>query len=191
MEDVTQLLQAVDRGDSDAIRRLLAIVYAEMRTIAAAAMANETPGHTLVPTALVHEAYLRLVGSGVPPHFETRGHFFAAVAEVMRRILIDHARKKNSQKRGGGRTRDRIACELLADPQNSDDWLDLHEALTRLEQIEPEVAKLVKLRYFAGLTIEDAAETMGVSNRTAVSWWTYARTWLASELRRGESPRIR
>ena len=165
-------------------QRLLAIVYSELRSMAASEMSREKPGHTLVPTALVHEAYLRLVGSGNALNFQTRGHFFAAVAEVMRRILIDHARRKHSQKRGGGAHRVEMPMDGLPAQLGTDQWLDLDEALTRLESIEPEIARLVKLKYFAGLTINDAAESLGISTRSAVSWWTYARTWLAKELQR-------
>jgi RNA polymerase sigma factor (TIGR02999 family) len=148
--------------------------------LAAARLAGEKGGHTLQPTALVHEAYLRLVGD---QQFEHRGHFFAAAAEAMRRILIDHARKKATRKRGGVGERVDLDPETFAAPDRPDDLLALDEALEQLERDEPQVASLVKLRYFAGFTIPEAAEALGVSPRTADAWWAFAKAWLLAKVR--------
>jgi RNA polymerase sigma factor (TIGR02999 family) len=186
MSDVTHLLDAAVAGDRQAAAELLPLVYDELRRLAAARMAAERPGHTLDATALVHEAYLRLVAGGGPdaeePHWEGRGHFFAAAAEAMRRILVEHARRKRSRKRGGDRRRDALAPEEIAAPERSPDLLALDEALERLAVADATVAELVKLRYFAGLTIKDAAALLGISPRTADSYWAYARAWLAADL---------
>ena len=182
MSEVTRLLDAATAGDRKAAADLLPLVYDELRKLAAARMAAEAPGHTLDATALVHEAYLRLVGV---QQFDGRGHFFAAAAaEAMRRILADHARARTAAKRGGGR---RVTVELdhLAGTDRDDELLALNEALDRLAAVQPKVARLVTLRYFGGLTIPEAAETLGVSPRTVDSWWAYARAWLAADLARG------
>jgi RNA polymerase sigma factor (TIGR02999 family) len=180
MTDVTRLLDAAAAGDRQAAADLLPAVYAELRDLAAVRLADEKAGHTLQPTALVHEAYLRLVGD---QQFAHRGHFFAAAAEAMRRILIDHARKKATRKRGGAGERVDLDPEHFAAPDRPDDLLALDEALDQLERDEPQVAALVKLRYFAGLTIPQAAEAVGVSPRTADAWWAFARAWLLAKVR--------
>jgi RNA polymerase sigma factor (TIGR02999 family) len=180
MTDVTRLLESAAAGNRQAAADLLPAVYAELRDLAAARLAHEKAGHTLQPTALVHEAYLRLVGDQA---FDHRGHFFAAAAEAMRRILIDHARKKATRKRGGAGHRVELDPEHFAAPDRPDDLLALDEALTLLEQEEPQVAALVKLRYFAGLTIPEAADALGVSPRTADAWWAFARAWLLARVR--------
>jgi RNA polymerase sigma factor (TIGR02999 family) len=180
MSDVTRLLDAAAAGDRRAAVDLLPAVYAELRSLAADRLAGERGGHTLQPTALVHEAYLRLVGD---QRFEHRGHFFAAAAEAMRRILIDHARMKATRKRGGGGERVDLDPETFAAPDRPDDLLALDEALVQLERNEPQMAALVKLRFFAGLTIPDAAQALGVSPRTADAWWAFARAWLLARIR--------
>ena len=181
MSEVTQILRAIAQGDPDAASQLLPLVYDELRKLAAHKLARETPGQTLQPTALVHEAYLRLVGEDEEPHWDSRGHFFAAAAEAMRRILIDRARRKHSQKRGGDQRRVELdQGALLAAPAESaaDDILALDEALGQLESEDPLKARLVKLRYFAGLSLADAAAALGVSPATAKRYWVYARAWL-------------
>ena len=180
MSDVTRLLEAAAAGDRRAAAELLPLVYAELRTLAAVRMAAESPGHTLDATALVHEAYLKLVGDR---QFDGRGHFFAAAAEAMRRILVDHARRRLTVKRGGGK---RVSVELdqLSQREPDSDILMVHEALDRLAEVEPNVAQLVVLRYFGGLTILDAAQALSISPRTADAWWAYARAWLAADLAR-------
>jgi RNA polymerase sigma factor (TIGR02999 family) len=179
MTDVTRLLDAAAAGDRRAAADLLPLVYDELRQLAAARMADERPEHTLQPTALVHEAYLRLVGD---QQFEHRGHFFAAAAEAMRRILVDHARRKGAHKRGGAREPLDLDPATFPAPERPDDLLALDEALELLGRTEPQVAELVKLRYFAGITIPQAAEALGVSPRTADAWWAYARAWLLAKL---------
>ena len=183
MSDVTRLLDAAAAGDRQAAADVLPAVYAELRELAAARLADERTGHTLQPTALVHEAYLRLVGD---QRFEHRGHFFAAAAEAMRRILIDYARKKATRKRGGEGRRIDLDPERFAASDRPDDLLALDEALEQLERDEPEVASLVKLRYFAGFTIPDTAAALGVSPRTADAWWAFARAWLLAKVRGDE-----
>jgi RNA polymerase sigma factor (TIGR02999 family) len=185
MTDVTRLLDAAASGDPRAGGELLPLVYDELRKLAAAQMAHEKPGQTLSPTALVHEAYLRLVGerSGPsPPEWDGRRHFFAAAAESMRRILVEQARRKGRLKRGGGKRRLDLADVEIAADGPPDDLLALDEALTRLDQLQPERAALVKLRYFAGLTISEAATALGISTSTADRYWTYARAWLYREI---------
>jgi RNA polymerase sigma factor (TIGR02999 family) len=181
MSDVTRILEAIGGGDARAIERLLPLVYDELRRLAAANLARESPGQTLQATALVHEAYLRLVGSN-EPRFETRGHFFTAAAEAMRRILIDRARSKGRQKRGGGAHRLELNELDLAVPPPDDDLLALDEALTRLEQEDRPKAELVKLRFFAGLSVEQAAAALGMSRATADRYWHFARAWLFHEI---------
>ena len=181
MPDVTRMLEAAAGGDRQAAADLLPLVYDELRRLAAARLAAEAPGHTLNPTALVHEAYLRLVGD---QKFDGRGHFFAAAAEAMRRVLVDRARDRNRLKRGGGRQRvdlDRLTGLVTA---SDDDLLGLDEALDRLAQDYPAAAELVKLRFFAGMTLAEAADALGLSDRTADRYWVFARTWLADALTR-------
>jgi len=188
MSEVTQILHAIEQGDPNAASRLLPLVYGELRRLAAHKLAREAPGQTLDATALVHEAYLRLVGGPQEQAWENRGHYFAAAAEAMRRILVENARRKHSRKRGGGLARQELEPSLIAAPEVPDDVLALDEALNKLAESEPQVAELVKLRYFAGLTIKQAATILGVSPRTADSYWAYARAWLKAELQ-GEEPR--
>ena len=184
MNDVTLVLDAIAQGDPHAADQLLPLVYEELRRLAAQRLAQEKPGQTLQPTALVHEAYLRLVGTGDGQSWNGRGHFFAAAAEAMRRILIENARRKQRLKHGGDRTQllD-FDPERIAAPEVSEDLLALDEALSRLAAADPQAAELVQLRYFGGLTLKQAAEVLGVSPRTADSWWAYARSWLLAELR--------
>jgi RNA polymerase sigma factor (TIGR02999 family) len=187
MNDVTQILMAIDRGEPLASNDLLPLVYEELRKVAAAKLANERAGLTLVPTALVHEAYLRLVGNASNYKWKSRGQFFAAAAEAMRRILIDAARRRHSQKRGGEMARRDIDVNRLPDSEIPSEIIHLDESLARLEKAEPEIAQLVKLRYFAGLTSDDAAQALGIAPRTADSWWAYARAWLLAELKDNSS----
>jgi RNA polymerase sigma factor (TIGR02999 family) len=181
MSDVTRILEAIGGGDARALEQLLPLVYDELRRLAGANLAREAPGQTLQATALVHEAYLRLVGSN-EPRFETRGHFFSAAAEAMRRILIDRARSKGRQKRGGGARRLELNELDLAVPPPDDDLLALDEALSRLEQEDHTKAELVKLRFFAGLSVEQAAAALGISRATADRYWSFARAWLFHEI---------
>jgi RNA polymerase sigma factor (TIGR02999 family) len=182
MSDVTRVLTAVASGDQASAQELLPLVYGELRKLAAAKMAHEAPGNTLQPTALVHEAWIRLVGDG-DHKWDCRAHFFAAAAEAMRRILIDNARRKNAQKRGAGSERvDLDSVELAADVDDAQ-LLRINEALETLAREYPPCADLVKLRFFVGLTNEQAAEAMGISERTAKRYWTFARAWLYDQLR--------
>jgi RNA polymerase sigma factor (TIGR02999 family) len=183
MSDVTHILSAVEHGDSHAAEQLLPLVYAELRQLAAQKLALEKPGQTLQATALVHEAYLRLVDAEQAQHWNSRGHFFAAAAEAMRRILVEGARHRKSLKNGGGRNRQGLADLDLAAMEEPDDLLDLDEALARLAAADGEAAELVKLRFFAGLSMEQAAEVMGISRRTAQYLWAYVWSWLRDELR--------
>jgi RNA polymerase sigma factor (TIGR02999 family) len=182
MTEVTRILAAAANGEPHAASELLALVYDELRQLAAQKLSIEAPGHTLQPTALVHEAYLRLVGTASDePTWENRGHFFVAAAEAMNRILVENARRKQSIKRGGRRVRVTLEeFHLVAD--SPDDMLDLHDALTRFAAEEPAKAKLVQLRFFAGFSIAEAAAALRISTATAERWWVYARTWLYSEL---------
>jgi RNA polymerase sigma factor (TIGR02999 family) len=181
MSDVTRILSAIDPGDPRAAEKLLPLVYGELRRLAASKLAHEVPGQTLQATALVHEAYLRLLDGGQPQDFNGRGHYFAACAEAMRRILVERARYKRSRKAGGGRRRQELPdIELASAPCL--DLLALHEALTRLEQHDLRRANLVKLRFFAGLTIAQAAEALAISESTADNDWAYARAWLRLEI---------
>jgi RNA polymerase sigma factor (TIGR02999 family) len=185
MNDLTHILCAIEQGDPRAAEQLLPLLYDELRRLAAAKMAQEAPGQTLQATALVHEAYLRLVDGEKVRHWDSRGHFFAAAAEAMRRILIDQARHKQSQKRGGRLQRVELdAGALLAAPEGSapDDLLALDEALRQFESEDPLKARLVKLRYFAGLSLPDAAAALGISAASAKRHWVYARSWLYGKL---------
>ena len=184
MNEVTRILDAIGQGDAGAAAQLLPLVYDELRRLAARRMAQEKPGQTLQPTALVHEAYLRLVGTGEERHWDNRSHFFVAAAEAMRRILVENARRKRSLKRGGDRQRLDLNLEQPVEVERSAPLLALDEALDRLEARDVDKAQLVKLRYFAGMTIEQAAETLGISVTTANRWWSYARAWLHEEIRR-------
>jgi RNA polymerase sigma factor (TIGR02999 family) len=183
MSQVTRLVQAIEQGDPHAASQLLPLVYDELRRLAAAQLAREAPGQTLDATGLVHEAYVRLVGPAAEPTFANRRHFLAAAAQAMRRILVESARRKRAAKRGGGLRRRDLDPDQLHAPVLSEDLLALDEALGRLAAAEPQVAELVQLRYFAGLTIPQAAEALGVSPRTADAWWAYARAWLLAELK--------
>ena len=182
MTEVTSVLFAVDDGDPSAAEQLLPLVYDELRKLAAEKLANERPGQTLEATALVHEAYLRLVDVKRAQHWNSRGHFFAAAAEAMRRILVDAARTKRAEKRGGRHRRVTVEDDELAVPPRDQKLLALDGALTKLEQEHPAKAQLVKLRYFAGLSIREAAGALGVSTATADRYWAYARAWLQEEM---------
>jgi RNA polymerase sigma factor (TIGR02999 family) len=184
MSEVTRILSAIEQGDAHAADRLLPLVYDELRKLAAHRLAQEAPGQTLQATALVHEAYLRLVGEG-ERCWDSRGHFFAAAAEAMRRILVEGVRRRRSLKRGGGRAREEFADVQLAAPEPAEDLLALDEALDRLAAKDPLKARLVKLRYFAGLSIEEAAAALGISPATAKRYWSYSRTWLYQEVTGG------
>jgi RNA polymerase sigma factor (TIGR02999 family) len=181
MSDVTRILSAVEQGDAVAAEQLLPLVYEELRRLAAQKLAQEKPGQTLQATALVHEAYLRLVGVG-GDHWESRKHFFAVAAESMRRILIEKARRKRRQKRGRGRARVDLDAVAIPAPERSDDLLDLDEALTRLAEVDAAAAELVKLRYFVGLALPEAAEILSIAPRSADRLWAYARAWLREAL---------
>lgn len=181
MSDVTRILSAIENGDPDAAEELLPLVYEELRKLAAAKMAHEKPGQTLQATGLVHEAYIRLVGGNNGQHWDSRGHFFAAAAEAMRRILVDRARQKSTGKYGGDLQRVPLDAELAVE-FDGDRLLTLHEALTRLETHDCKAAELVKLRYFAGFTHTQAAELMGISRGMADGLWTIARAWLHREM---------
>jgi RNA polymerase sigma factor (TIGR02999 family) len=183
MNDVTQLLNAIDQGDPRAPGQLLPLVYDELRRLAAHKLAQEKPGQTLQPTALVHEAYLRLVGKGDEPLWDGRGHFFAAAAEAMRRILVENARRKHRLKRGGDRQRLDLEQVEAVSGAPSDDLLALDEALNQFAAEDGQKAELVKLRYFAGLSVEEAALCLGISRATADRYWAYARAWLYDHLR--------
>jgi RNA polymerase sigma factor (TIGR02999 family) len=185
MSEITQLLNAVAEGDPSAASQLLPLVYNELRQLAAQKLARETPGQTLQPTALVHEAYLRLIGEGEEPRWDSRGHFFAACAEAMRRILVENARGKQAVKRGGSRARADLDMNQVAVPEVREDLLALDEALDQLAATDPEAARLVQLRYFAGLTLAEAAQVLGVSPRTVDRLWAYARAWLLKALEGG------
>ena len=181
MSEVTHILAAVERGDAHAAEALLPLVYNELRKLATARMAAEAPGQTLQATALVHDAYVRLVDDANVQSWNSRGHFFAAAAEAMRRILVEQARRKRRKKHGGGLRRvDLDEALSLAEP--ADDLLNLDEALSRLAAIDPLAAKLVTLRYFTGLAMPEAADALGISLRSAERNWTYAKTWLHREL---------
>jgi len=182
MSDITRILTAIEQGDPDAADQLLPLVYEELRKLAAHRMANEAAGQTLQPTALVHEAWLRLVAEQ-NPKFANRAHFFAAAAEAMRRILIDNARRKRAVRHGGGQQRVDVEQVQLVSPTDDDQLLAVNEALDKLAaQSKPE-AELVKLRYFVGMTLEEAARVLGISARTADNYWAHARAWLFREIK--------
>jgi RNA polymerase sigma factor (TIGR02999 family) len=189
MNDDTQVQAAIERGEPQAADQLLPLVYGELRRLAARQLAREKPGQTLQATALVHEAYLRLVGPGHGACWENRGHFFAAAAKAMRRILIDRARAKGRDKRGGRRRREDLDLEsILDDDAPAGDLIDLDDAITRLAEVDPRAAELVELRVFAGLKVEDAASALGISPRTAERDWEFARTWLFHQFSPGDAP---
>jgi len=183
MSDITRILKAAEQGDKKPAEELLPLVYAELRKLAASKMAREAPGQTLQPTALVHEAWLRLVGNG-NQHWDGRVHFFAAAAEAMRRILIENARRKQSLKRSGGGKRTELDESGIAQAVTSDELLAVHEALDGLATADPAAADLVKLRYFVGLTMIEAAEALDVPLRTAERLWAFGRAWLRREMKR-------
>jgi len=188
MTDVTRILNAIEAGDSQAAGELLPLVYEELRLLAARKISNEAPGQTLEATALVHEAYIRLVGTEAH-NWNSRGHFYAAAAEAMRRILIDNARRKRSLRRGGGHQRVELDAALLQGGRSGemDDLIALDEALQKLSENDPVKADLVKLRYFAGLTSNQAARILGVSPATAERYWDYARSWLRVEIAKDDT----
>jgi RNA polymerase sigma factor (TIGR02999 family) len=186
MSEVTRILSAIEEGDPHAAEQLLPLVYDELRKLAAARLAQEKPGQTLQATALVHEAYLRLVGHiapGLPgATYHSRGHFFTAAAEAMRRILVDQARRKRSQRRGGARARGNLVDDALVEVPLNEQLVDLDDALEKLNAADPQAAELVKLRVFAGMTVEEVAVFQGVSPRTVKRNWAYARAWLGRAL---------
>jgi RNA polymerase sigma factor (TIGR02999 family) len=184
VEQVTQILKAASNGDGQAAEKLLPLVYEELRRLAAARMARETPGQTLQPTALVHEAWLKLVGSG-RQHWESRRHFFSAAAEAMRHILIDRARKRQCERHGGGQQRVDIDDIELAGPVEEETLLAVNEAIDELEKLDPAKAEVVKLKFFVGLSEREAAEVLGVSERTIERRWAYAQAWLFDRMERG------
>jgi RNA polymerase sigma factor (TIGR02999 family) len=184
MSDVTRILSQIEQGDPQAAEKLLPLVYDELRKLAAAKLAHEKPGQSLNATALVHEAYLRLVGN---QQFDGRGHFFASAAEAIRRILVEQARRRQSARHGGQGQRQDLDPDRLAAPVPDEELLALHEALDRLSTEHPEKAELVKLRFFAGLTADEAAAALGISPSTADRHWTYARAWLGRTM--SENPR--
>jgi RNA polymerase sigma factor (TIGR02999 family) len=186
MSEVTHILSAIEQGDPHAATDLLPMVYDEMRRLAAQKLAHETPGQTLQATALVHEAYLRLVGQAEGQRWDSRRHFFAAAAESMRRILLDRARNKHRLKRGGGWRRLRLDQLELSVAEPPDDLLALDEALAKLAQEDPPCAELVKLRFFAGLTLDEAAAALGIARRTADRLWAFARSWLYDAMRQAD-----
>ena len=181
MSNITHILAAIDLGDAHAAGQLLPLVYEELRRLAAAKMALETPGHTLQPTALVHEAWLRLTGDE-NRKWNDRAHFFAAAAEAMRRILVDNARRKRAQRRGGTQQRIELPDLAAASAPNDDHLLAVNEVLEKFAAFDPQKADLVKLRYFVGMTNEEAAEVLGISPRTAKYYWTHARAWLFRQI---------
>lgn len=187
MNEVTQILDDLARGDTRAADKLLPLVYDELRKLAAARMFKEAPGNTLEPTALVHEAYVRLVGPIDAPKWKTRGHFFAVAATAMRRILIERARHKQRAIHGGGRRHMELSVDITAAPQRDDELLALDAALIKLAELHPLKARLVELRYFAGLTNDQAAKALDISPSTADRHWVYARAWLRREVEGGMS----
>lgn len=183
MAGVTQILERIESGDQAAAEQLLPLVYAELRKLAGSRLAHEAEGQTLQATELVHEAYLRLVDGGKSQQWNGRGHFFAAAAKAMRRILVDRARQKKSHKRGGDLQRQQFSLNELLEPEKSVNIEALDQALDELEHANPPAAKVVELRYFAGLSAAETAAALGVSERTAQRYWVYAKAWLLEELR--------
>jgi len=188
MSEFTRVLSAIEQGDPHAAEQLLPLVYDELRKLAAQKLAHEKPGQTLEATALVHEAYLRLVGADLKRPWDSRGHFFAAAAEAMRRILVENARRKSAQKHGGNLVRRTLEDLPQVAPELGEDLLALDEALEKFAKEEPVKAELVKLRHFAGLTVDQTAEVLNISPATADRYWAYARAWLHAEISRGEAP---
>ena len=185
MDEVTRILSAIERGDEQAAEQLLTLVYDELRKLAAQKLAQEKPGQTLQATALVHEAYLRLVGQDEARPWNSRGHFFAAVGEAMRRILVEQARRRAAAKRGGQVVREAVDPDEIAAPGPDEQILAVHDALDGLAQADPDAAVLVKLRFFGGMTMGEAADVLGISVRSAQDLWSYARTWLRRRIRSG------
>jgi RNA polymerase sigma factor (TIGR02999 family) len=183
MSDVTQILSAIEEGDPQASERLLPLVYDELRKLAAQKLAQEKPGQTLQATALVHEAYLRLVDASTAQKWSSRGHFFAAAAEAMRRILVDNARRRHAAKRGGQADREPLDEQSVIAPPPDEDVLAVNEVLELFATVDPGAANLVKLRFFVGMTTTEAAEALGISVRSAHDLWTYARSWLHRKIR--------
>lgn len=191
MSDVTEILREIRDGKPQSAEQLLSLVYTELKRIAAQKMAGEAPGNTLQPTALVHEAWIKLVGDG-DPHFENRAHFFSAAAEAMRRILVDSARRKHAAKRGSGLAREELKEEHWVEHGPSEELLAVDEALDILDKEDPSAANLVKLRYFVGMSMNEAAATMGMSLRSTEALWTYGRAWLRRQIRgQGSTPEQR
>lgn len=186
MSEVTRILSAIEQGDPLAAERLLPLLYGELRQLAAEKMAHEKPGQTLQATALVHEAYLRLVDVDKAQHWNSRGHFFAAAAEAMRRILVENARRRKTEKHGGARQRVELSKVEMASDSNPERWLLLDDALTGLRQEDPSAAEIAKLHLFAGMPVEDAAQLLGISRATAFRHWTYARAWLQAKLQESD-----
>jgi RNA polymerase sigma factor (TIGR02999 family) len=184
MSDVTQILQQIESGDPTAAEQLLPLVYEELRNLAAVRMARESPGQTLQATALVHEAYLRLVDVNYSQHWRSRRHFFGAAAEAMRRILVDRARRRNRRKHGGDRQRIHIELDDVPESDNEGLLVALDEALQKFQQVDAAACELVELRYFAGLSLRDAAQTLEIAPRTADRLWSYAKAWLLREIAR-------
>jgi RNA polymerase sigma factor (TIGR02999 family) len=183
MKEVTRILSAIEGGDPQAAEQLLPLVYAELRQLAAQKLAQEKPGQTLQATALVHEVYLRLVDGEQAQRWNSRGHFFAAAAEAMRRILVEQARRRNAAKRGGQAGREELQDAALVAPEPAEDVLAVNDALEQLAAIDPVAADLVRLRFFVGLTMSEAAEALGMSVRSAQGIWDYARSWLHRKMR--------
>lgn len=188
MSDVTRILSQIEGGDPTAAEKLLPLVYDELRKLAAARLGDEKPGQTLQATALVHEAYLRLVDVEQAQHWNSRGHFFAAAAHAMRRILVENARRKKSLKAGGAIQRESADLDQVSHVTSSVDLVALDESLQLLANDQPQVAKLVELKYFGGMTLDEAAVALGISSRTAHRYWTYAKAWLHDSLENPSSP---
>jgi RNA polymerase sigma factor (TIGR02999 family) len=188
MSGLTQLLEAAERGERDAEERLLNVVYSELHHMAEQRLAGEAPGHSLQPTVLVHDAWFQLVGADTPPSFANRAHFFAAAAQAMRRILVDRARRRRAEKRGGGAEHVDLGSVDVAVTTDDTTLLRIDEALEKLAKEDPPSAELVRLRFFAGLKIEEAAEVLHISERTAKRYWTFARAWLYDELHSEVAP---
>jgi RNA polymerase sigma factor (TIGR02999 family) len=186
MSDVTNILSAIQQGESQAASQLLPLVYEELRKLAACKMAGEAPGQTLQPTALVHEAWLRLAGAQ-DQNWDSRAHFFGAAANAMRRILVENARRKLARRHGGGQARVELEEFEIAAPAPDDQLLAIDEALAKLAAVDKAKAELVNLRYFVGLTIEEAARVLGISEATAKRWWSYSRAWLYTEVHQSEA----